>query len=111
MRRAFRLALRLCLLIGLAMAVVALVRRRSSDIGLDDGPAPWGPRPAPEPAPIAAWVEPVDKACPPTHPVKAKLSSKIFHVPGGANYERTSPDRCYRDGAAAEADGFVRSKR
>ena len=35
------------------------------------------------------WVEPDDGACPASHPVKAKLASGIFHVPGGANYDRT----------------------
>jgi hypothetical protein len=59
----------------------------------------------------AAWTEPLaDGSCPPTHPVKAKLSSGIFHVPGGLNYERTRPDRCYLDEAAAEADGLRPSK-
>ena len=61
--------------------------------------------------PLPAWVEPQGKACPATHPVKAKQSSNIFHVPGGVNYERTVPDRCYRDEAAAVADGFVKSRR
>jgi hypothetical protein len=59
----------------------------------------------------AAWVEPDDGACPATHPVKVKLASGIFHVPGGLAYDRTAPDRCYRDAAAAEADGFRPSKR
>lgn len=56
------------------------------------------------------WVEPVNGQCPPTHPIKAKLSSGIFHVPGGLSYERTKPDRCYVDAAAAEADGLRPSK-
>ena len=71
---------------------------------------------APEPATDAAtgsppWVEAMDGACPPTHPVKAKVSSKIFHLPGMLNYDRTVPDRCYADAAAAEADGFRAAKR
>ena len=57
------------------------------------------------------WVEPVDGACPTTHPVKAKLSSGIFHVPGAQMYERTKADRCYADPEAAEADGLRASKR
>jgi len=61
--------------------------------------------------PDAAWVDPVDEACPSSHPVKAKMASKIFHVPGGLSYERTKPDRCYRDAAAAEADGLRAAKR
>ena len=52
-----------------------------------------------------------DGGCPVSHPVKAKLSSGIFHVPGGQNYERTKPDRCYLDAAAAEADGLRKSLR
>jgi hypothetical protein len=52
-----------------------------------------------------------DGSCPTGHPVKAKLSSKIFHVPGGGSYERTSADRCYADAAEAEADGLRQAKR
>jgi hypothetical protein len=69
---------------------------------------------APPPAPASggdAWVAPTDGACPASHPVKAKMSSKIFHVEGGLNYQRTHPDRCYRDAAAAEADGLRKSAR
>jgi hypothetical protein len=85
-------------------------------------PSPAEPVTATEPAaaqaaPIAptgggdGWVEPTDGACPASHPVKAKMSSKIFHVEGGLNYARTHPDRCYRDAAAAEADGLRKSAR
>ncbi|HLG00079.1 MAG TPA: hypothetical protein VI916_06385 [Acidimicrobiia bacterium] len=63
------------------------------------------------PADVRKWVEPNgDGSCPPTHPVKAKLESGIFHVPGGQFYDRTKADRCYRDAAAAEADGLRPSK-
>jgi hypothetical protein len=65
----------------------------------------------PKKAKLGPWVEPVDGTCPDTHPVKGKLASKIFHVPGGFNYPRTRPDRCYLDAAAAEADGLRLSKR
>lgn len=60
---------------------------------------------------LEPWMEPIDGACPLSHPVKAKLSSGIYHVPGGLNYERTKPDRCYVDAAAAEADGLRPSQR
>jgi hypothetical protein len=62
-------------------------------------------------APAAPWVEPVDGEAPSSHPIKAKMSSGIFHSPGGLNYERTKPDRCYRDAATAEADGLRPAKR
>ena len=39
------------------------------------------------------------------------MASKIFHLPGMANYERTNPDRCYVDAAQAEADGLRAAKR
>ena len=94
----------------------------------DRHPVELGPNPEPRvsrtpppaaPAPSAAstasderaWVEPDDGACPVSHPVKAKLASGIYHEPSGANYNRTLPDRCYRDGAAAQRDGLRRSKR
>ncbi len=69
-------------------------------------------KPAAKKKPAAkAWVEPKGKVCPTSHPVKAKLASKIFHLPGMLNYERTSPDRCYADQARAEADGLRAAKR
>jgi hypothetical protein len=127
-RSAFRFGLRAILLSGCVAGLVTLVRRRSSSLAPDDGRQPWPQRPGagvqpPRPGaeaqperpvavpPLAAWVESQGKVCPATHPVKAKQSSNIFHVPGGLNYERTVPDRCYRDEAAAIADGFVKSRR
>jgi hypothetical protein len=65
------------------------------------------------PAQVApAWVVPDPGGiCPTTHPVKGKLSSKLFHLPGMFAYNRTNPDRCYRDEEAAEADGLRKAKR
>lgn len=78
----------------------------------DPPPAPTE-APAPTSAPdVPAWVAPdFDGNCPDTHPVKVKQASGIYHVPGGLSYDRTTPDRCYRDAAAAEADGYRPSKR
>ena len=56
-------------------------------------------------------MEPTGDVCPTTHPVKAKLASKIFHLPGRLSYARTKPDRCYRDSDTAEADGLRPAKR
>jgi hypothetical protein len=111
-------------------------QRAQSDMRWESQPPPYPPQPrvessSPNPstatssAPASApaepvlatptgggdWVEPVDGACPASHPVKAKMSSGIFHVAGGLNYERTRPDRCYRDPAAAEADGLRKAAR
>jgi hypothetical protein len=105
----------------------------SSGVQWDSAPFPFPPvpRPAPSapstsapstsadvapPAPAAsegaAFVDPgADGACPVTHPVKAKLASGIYHLPGGGNYERTKPDRCYSTADAAEADGLRPAKR
>jgi hypothetical protein len=52
------------------------------------------------------WVAASDGVCPPSHPVKAKLASKIFHRPGGRHYSRTHADRCYPDEESALADGL-----
>lgn len=66
--------------------------------------------PEPEVADLA-WVEPVDGACPDGYPVKAKVRSGIYHVPGVTAYGRTAPDRCYPSAEAAEADGLRPAKR
>jgi hypothetical protein len=104
--------LKFLLVVGVVAAVAELLRRR---------PAPPSASPTAPPTPVPSvrptlltepWVEPTaDGGCPPGYPVKAKLSSKIFHIPGGALYERTSPDRCYASPVAAEADGLRPSKR
>jgi hypothetical protein len=69
------------------------------------------PDAAPEPQDGAPWVEPVDGACPISHPVKAKLTSGIFHLPGGGNYDRIRAERCYVDADAAIEDGLRAPKR
>ena len=64
------------------------------------------------PVAVEPWVAPDPGGiCPTTHPVKAKLSSKLFHLPGMFAYARTNPDRCYRDEGTAEADGLRKAKR
>jgi hypothetical protein len=57
------------------------------------------------------WVDPIDGECPVSHPVKAKLTSGIYHLPGGGNYDRTRAERCYVDADAAVADGLRAPKR
>ena len=87
------------------------VRTTAPIADLQEGPV-TPPRGTPAAAaPAAPWVEPVDGGAPASHPIKAKMSSGIYHSPGGLNYERTKPDRCYRDAAAAEADGLRPAKR
>jgi hypothetical protein len=49
--------------------------------------------------------------CPLSHPIKGKVRTGIFHPPGAFAYDRTHADRCYRDPAAAEADGLRAAKR
>jgi hypothetical protein len=61
--------------------------------------------------PLPAFVEPEGGVCPPTHPVKAKLASRLFHLPGMFAYDRTRADRCYLDAPTAVADGFTSAKR
>src|SRR5262245_51292245 len=117
-----------------AYAVWRSYERSRVDTGVtwDPQPFPYPPRPhvdaaeatasasaTPASAPASetvtaaptTWVEPDGAACPTSHPVKVKLASGIFHVPGGMNYDRTHADRCYADTDAAEADGFRPAKR
>jgi hypothetical protein len=75
-------------------------------------PEPDGVPIAPTPVQGTSWTEPTDDGeCPAGYPIKAKMSSKIFHSPGQLNYDRTTPDRCYVDATAAEADGLRAAKR
>jgi len=60
---------------------------------------------------LPPWVDPTGTICPQTHPVKGKLSSMIFQVPGNFAYERTTPDRCYKSPDDAEDDGLRAAKR
>lgn len=118
MRRLFRRVFVLGAFAGGAYAVWRWWQAQASPTGVQ-----WEPQPAPfPPAPRVAgpasasggesgWTEPVDGTCPPGYPVKAKLGSGIFHVPGGTNYDRTVPDRCYASPENAEADGLRPAKR
>ena len=72
---------------------------------------PAAPAARPEGPPAKAWVEGTGAVCPDSHPVKAKMSSHLFHLPGMFAYDRTKPDRCYENAEAAEADGLHRAKR
>ncbi len=76
------------------------------------GPARKSPTgKAEEPPGERLWVAANDGVCPQTHPVKAKLSSKIFHTPASRNYGRTKADRCYPDETTAQADGLRPAQR
>jgi hypothetical protein len=126
------------LLAGTAYAIWRALAARTPDTGgmtFQTQPFPSPPRPVPRvptpqtalvseppdapetatapaaPAAGTVWVEPHDGACPVSHPVKAKMASGIFHLPGGGSYERTRADRCYLDAASAEADGLRAAKR
>jgi len=107
--RAFGLAV----LAGTGYAVWrAIEASRATEVAWDPQPFPPQPRAAdPSPGTTSTWVDPDNGVCPASHPVKAKLASGIYHLPGGQSYERTRPDRCYRDGGAAEADGLRPAKR
>lgn len=113
--RRFRL-LKIGAIIGFAIGILRAVRQRQSPEA--SGTASWPPLTEPEtPAPrkgsvqFTGGVEPVDGACPPGYPIKAKQASKIFHVPGGLFYDRTAPDRCFANEADAEAAGYRQARR
>jgi len=105
---------------GAAYAVWRAIEKNQmpGDSGWEPQPFPFPPQPRSGEPPkgndrhaTPDYLEPVGGACPASHPVKAKLASGIFHLPGGQSYERTTPDRCYRDAAAAIRDGLRASKR
>jgi hypothetical protein len=60
--------------------------------------------------PISPWQ------CPLTHVIKGNFTTYngercIYHVPGGAFYEKTKPERCYASHQDAVAHGCRQSKR
>lgn len=131
MRKSVKRALGLGVLAAVALAVYRAWRARvpagPREIEWSSAPFPFPPIPRPATAPretppapespgsAVGAVEPSidpneDGSCPATHPIKGKASSGIYHVPGGANYERTHADRCYVDDDAALRDGLRRSK-
>ena len=115
---------RLLVIVSTAVLVAALAtwwRQRSEATSFADPPEwpPWSDAPttattapdAPAPdAPAPAWVDGSDGDPPAGYPIKLKVSSGIFHVPGGRFYERTNPDRWYATAEAAIADGYRQSK-
>jgi hypothetical protein len=120
--------------IGYAVWRAIEANRPEREVGWEPQPFPFPPQPRSAPVHIpeqvfpeggpeaddtvpppttssAPFTQPIDGACPASHPVKAKLASGIYHVPGGFSYDRTRPDRCYHDAQAAEADGLRAAKR
>lgn len=133
MRRLLRALSRLGLVAGVAAVVYKVIQRRAQPpldraepvawppIAVPEEPAPAlagngltppsDEAPAPAEVPTHTWVPPDEDSCPASHPVKAKLASGVFHLPGMLHYDRTKPDRCYPDPASAEADGLRQAKR
>lgn len=69
-------------------------------------PKPTAPPPRPtRTTPINGWD------CPSWAPIKGNASSMIYHVRGGAFYDRTKPEECFSSEAAAKAAGYRKSKR
>ncbi len=110
------------ILAGIGWAAWRTYEKSRTQTGLDweAQPFPYPPKAVSAPpkavakpaatATAPAWVEPDGETCPRGYPVKAKVKSGIFHVPGGRNYDRTVPDRCYADAGAATADGLRAAK-
>ncbi len=108
---------RLVLMAAMAAAVAAAVAwwRQRADIDSSMAPPEWPaftpPAPADNGAAMSTWVIGTDDAAAPDgFPIKVKVSSGIFHLPGGRFYDRTNPDRWYATAEAAIADGYRQSK-
>ncbi len=87
-----------------AAAGPAAMAGQRSDDARDTDPAPAAT------AESERWIEPIDGACPISHPIKANDNSGIFHLPGGRFYDRTDAERCYARAEDAEADGYRAAK-
>ena len=126
--RIIKRILKLAVITAIVGALVSWFRSRSSeeDENSEEEDLPWPPIRTTEPDSASKVVEPNDGSpveprewlscdesgnCPESHPIKAKDSSGLYHIPGGNIYERTIPDRCYATIEAAEADGYRQSQR
>jgi hypothetical protein len=118
-RKSVKRVLGIGIVAGAAYAVWRAIEAQRQPTGLTWEPRPFPYPPEPRVVPTSEpldealdpWVDAADGACPTSHPVKAKLSSGIYHLPGGANYDRTQADRCYTSATAAESDGLRPAKR
>jgi micrococcal nuclease len=107
---------------------------RALQLGLwkDAGPAPPGSAPSPaaprtpqqdspkqeaQAAQSRPGIPPQDaRTCPATHPIKGNFTTYsgercIYHVPGGAFYGKTKPERCYANDEEARQEGCRASRR
>ncbi len=99
---------------GMAYAAWRFLEARKPDTGgltFQAQPFPLPPKPIPITLGSPTAAPDASGDCPPTHPIKGKRSSGIYHQPGGFAYERTHADCCYRDTTAAEDDGLRAAKR
>ena len=126
--RIIKRILKLAVVTAIVGALVSWFRSRSSeeDENSEEEDLPWPPIRTNETESTSTVVDPNDGSpvdprewlscdesgnCPESHPIKAKDSSGLYHIPGGNIYERTIPDRCYATLEAAEADGYRQSQR
>jgi very-short-patch-repair endonuclease len=49
--------------------------------------------------------------CPASHPLKGNAGSRVAHQPGGEFYDKTKPEVCFADEAAAQDAGYRVSRR
>jgi hypothetical protein len=111
LRRLLRILVPCGLLLGLVMLARRTATLRGSVGSGVASPDPWTPIRVPDPPPPAWVAANEDGSCPPTHPIKAKAASGIYHLPGMLAYARTKPDRCYAEEHVAVTDGFTKAKR
>ena len=110
MKSLLKFTLRLGLLAVIAAVVVKVLQDRESPTPLSKVEPPHPPQPHPE-AQAVSWVEPQGTVCPTSHPIKGKLSSKVFRTPSTPGYDTSKPDRCYASADEALRDGLREAKR
>ena len=49
--------------------------------------------------------------CPTNKPIKGNAQSGIYHIPGGASYSMTKPEKCFASEEEAQRSGYRESKR
>jgi micrococcal nuclease len=88
--------------------------RKAYRYAVENGKGLWGESESQSQLKSSSETQSYGFSCPSDRPIKGNINTKgerIYHVPGGAFYGRTKPERCFATEDEAQREGFRKSKR